>query len=90
MESQSFVAKCDLGSTSSGNCLVLFEISHDILNLIFDFSNKILPTFLVLYLLVSLKFGKKEKFGKCIKVFPMLEFYTMPSQQPYPFANEKF
>ena len=25
-------------------------------------------TFLILYLLATLKFGKKEKFGKCIKV----------------------
>ena len=36
VESQSFVPKCDLGSTTSGNGIGTFEKFDDFLNLFFD------------------------------------------------------
>ena len=76
---QSFVPKCDLGSTISGNGFRTFEKAHHFLNLFFDFiqqNPKSRPSlfsckklaFLIIYLVATLKFGKKEKLGKFIKV----------------------
>ena len=78
MESQGFVLKCVLGSTTSGNGFGALEKFHDFFEFIFWFllaKPTLSPcliseelTFLILYLLATLKFGKMEKFGKCIKV----------------------
>ena len=77
VESQSFVPMCDLGSTTAANDLEAFENVHDLLNFFLISFSKSPPLpiiscgrtdFLVIYLLATLKFGKKEKFGKCIKV----------------------
>ena len=37
VKSQSFIPKCDIGSTTAGNGLGTFEKFDDFLNLIFDF-----------------------------------------------------
>ena len=68
MEVQSFVPKCHLGSTTSGNGFGTFVKAHHFLNLFFDFiqQNPAPPcltaeelTFLIIYLVATLKFGKK-------------------------------
>ena len=77
VESRNFVTKCDLGSTTSGNGFGTFEKIHDFLNVFWFHVAKARPSpcltakessFLVIYLRATLKFSKKEKFGKCIKV----------------------
>ena len=78
-ESQRLVPKCDLGSATSGNGFGAFEKVQDFLNFLFFLfhSAKARPssclnakeiTLSIIYLLVTLKFGEKKKFGKYMKV----------------------